>query len=255
VSDDDAFIRTIVDSPGDDTPRLVYADWLDERGDPRGEYLRAEAEMVGSQAVDAAALKGLAAGLDPVWVARVSRPPVGVCCDHLYFTDCGPRLSLVQLDEIRRWNRVRLPDDYTAFLLNYNGGVTHLISNYLRPPSDVHAIYVDQFYIFQPSGDFHDPDTLHGEVDRYWNKTLPDYLETSATYSDSELSWYHDFIPVGTNIDEPVSVLVGVYGEHRGRIQLLDLFAEPSVFSDLSSNLLGDSFSGLLARILPSPAD
>jgi len=33
VSEDEAFIRTIVDGPGDDTPRLVYADWLDDRAD------------------------------------------------------------------------------------------------------------------------------------------------------------------------------------------------------------------------------
>jgi uncharacterized protein (TIGR02996 family) len=29
----------------DDTVRLVYADWLDERSDPRGEYLRLEVEI------------------------------------------------------------------------------------------------------------------------------------------------------------------------------------------------------------------
>lgn len=42
MSEDEAFIRAIVDNPGDDTARLVYADWLDERNDPRGPYLRAE---------------------------------------------------------------------------------------------------------------------------------------------------------------------------------------------------------------------
>ena len=42
VSDDEVFIRRIVDSPGDDLPRLVYADWLDERGDPRAAWLRDE---------------------------------------------------------------------------------------------------------------------------------------------------------------------------------------------------------------------
>ena len=33
MTEDEAFIRTIVDHPGDDTPRLVYADWLDDRGE------------------------------------------------------------------------------------------------------------------------------------------------------------------------------------------------------------------------------
>ena len=30
----------IVASPDDDTLRLVYADWLDEKGDPRGTFIR-----------------------------------------------------------------------------------------------------------------------------------------------------------------------------------------------------------------------
>jgi uncharacterized protein (TIGR02996 family) len=39
MTEDEAFIRAVVDRPGDDTARLVYADWLDERSDPRGAYL------------------------------------------------------------------------------------------------------------------------------------------------------------------------------------------------------------------------
>ncbi len=34
-----AFLQTILENPYDDTPRLVYADWLEERGDPRGEFI------------------------------------------------------------------------------------------------------------------------------------------------------------------------------------------------------------------------
>ena len=38
MSDDDAaFIRTIQDNPRDLLPRLVYADWLSDRDDPRGD--------------------------------------------------------------------------------------------------------------------------------------------------------------------------------------------------------------------------
>src|SRR5262245_23761249 len=40
MSDEDAFIQAILADPGDNAARLVYADWLDERGDPRAEYLR-----------------------------------------------------------------------------------------------------------------------------------------------------------------------------------------------------------------------
>lgn len=121
MGEDEAFIRAIIDGPGDDLPRLVYADWLDDRGDPRGPYLRAECEAVETGGV--ARLGELAAGLDPVWIARVSRPPVGVCCEHVRFTHCGPLLSRVDVDAVERKLGVELPDAYRAFLLNYNAGL------------------------------------------------------------------------------------------------------------------------------------
>ena len=37
---DQVFIEAILASPDDASLRLVYADWLEERGDPRGEYVR-----------------------------------------------------------------------------------------------------------------------------------------------------------------------------------------------------------------------
>jgi len=42
---DDEFLRAIEQQPGERTVRLVYADWLDERDDPRGELIRIEEEM------------------------------------------------------------------------------------------------------------------------------------------------------------------------------------------------------------------
>src|SRR5207237_8177394 len=42
---DDAFLRTIAAAPDDDAPRLVYADWLEERGDPRGTSVRAQCAL------------------------------------------------------------------------------------------------------------------------------------------------------------------------------------------------------------------
>jgi uncharacterized protein (TIGR02996 family) len=37
---DDAFIAAVLAAPRDDGVRLVYADWLEEQGDPRSELLR-----------------------------------------------------------------------------------------------------------------------------------------------------------------------------------------------------------------------
>jgi uncharacterized protein (TIGR02996 family) len=43
VTQDEAFLRAILDDPDDDAPRLVYADWLDEHGDPaRAEFIRTQ---------------------------------------------------------------------------------------------------------------------------------------------------------------------------------------------------------------------
>ncbi len=41
-----AFLRAILDSPDEDTPRLVYADWLEEQGDPqRAEFIRLQCRI------------------------------------------------------------------------------------------------------------------------------------------------------------------------------------------------------------------
>jgi uncharacterized protein (TIGR02996 family) len=46
VSDRDAFLAAIHDAPEDDAPRLVFADWLDENGEPeRAEFIRIQVEM------------------------------------------------------------------------------------------------------------------------------------------------------------------------------------------------------------------
>jgi uncharacterized protein (TIGR02996 family) len=151
MSEDEAFLRAIVDSPGDDTPRLVYADWLDDRGDPRGPYLRAEREAV--VADDVGGLRALrltainVAGLDPLWVARVSRPPVGVCCDHIRFTECGPRLADVDVDRVQRGLGVQFPETYRAFLLNYNAG---LLTPFESPPNQPSEC--DPVFYFYPVG-------------------------------------------------------------------------------------------------------
>jgi uncharacterized protein (TIGR02996 family) len=41
----DALLRAILDKPDDDTPRLVYADWLEEQGDPRGDFIRVQVAL------------------------------------------------------------------------------------------------------------------------------------------------------------------------------------------------------------------
>jgi uncharacterized protein (TIGR02996 family) len=45
TSEDHAFLKAIREDPDSDVHRLVYADWLGERSDPRGEFIRVQCEL------------------------------------------------------------------------------------------------------------------------------------------------------------------------------------------------------------------
>jgi uncharacterized protein (TIGR02996 family) len=48
-----ALLRGIAEAHADDTPRLVYADWLEEHGDaPRAEFVRVQCELAAAPAAD-----------------------------------------------------------------------------------------------------------------------------------------------------------------------------------------------------------
>jgi uncharacterized protein (TIGR02996 family) len=47
-SDSEAFVAEIAAHPDDDAPRLIYADWLEERGDPQGQFIRVQCELAGN---------------------------------------------------------------------------------------------------------------------------------------------------------------------------------------------------------------
>lgn len=83
MSDDDAFLQGIRQNPDDLGRRLVYADWLDDRGDPRGEYLRLSCRM--------AELQGQ---IDPAWRRTVQATELRL--DDLRL-DCGWSVSLRSL--------------------------------------------------------------------------------------------------------------------------------------------------------------
>ena len=84
MSDEVAFVRACAAAPTDRIVRLVYADWLEERGDDRARFLRLEQEVYARQhgmenasGLDAE-LALLAAGLKPEWMDLV-----GLKCDLL----------------------------------------------------------------------------------------------------------------------------------------------------------------------------
>lgn len=49
----DAFLADIIEHPDDDAPRLIYADWLDDNGDPaRAEFIRTQVALAAMSADD-----------------------------------------------------------------------------------------------------------------------------------------------------------------------------------------------------------
>lgn len=61
MGEDEAFLRSVIASPDDAVLRLVYADWLEERDDPRAELLRSDWNLPRLSYVDWVASRG---GLD-----------------------------------------------------------------------------------------------------------------------------------------------------------------------------------------------
>lgn len=45
MTEDEAFLQAILEEPDADAPRLMYADWLDERDDPRAEFIRVQCTL------------------------------------------------------------------------------------------------------------------------------------------------------------------------------------------------------------------
>jgi len=90
-----AFLAAIQSNPDDDAPRLIYADWLEERGDPRAAFLRAECLLAGlspqneQYAELKARLRALGSRVDVDWVAQVSRAPVWLEPECLRFVSEG----------------------------------------------------------------------------------------------------------------------------------------------------------------------
>jgi uncharacterized protein (TIGR02996 family) len=85
VKDEDALINAILANPEDDELRQVYADWLEERGDPCGEFLRTEATLATLPEKDKRAgklrarLQEMRARIDGGWLALMDRAPVEGC--------------------------------------------------------------------------------------------------------------------------------------------------------------------------------
>ena len=139
---DEAFLTAIRTQPADSTSRLVYADWLDERDDPRGEYLRLLCAAAGwAQATEnrervIARLQELCAEFDPEWLATVQHGvgwrtlfevnllPFG---EREYRTEYvfGPPATSEAIEAAEAALGARLPADVRQMLAEFNGVWEH----------------------------------------------------------------------------------------------------------------------------------
>jgi uncharacterized protein (TIGR02996 family) len=77
--DDEEFLDALADHPDDEHYRLAYADWLEENGDPRGEFLRVESLLRSTPLGDPSRQglgrrwRELRASLDGGWQVRIAQ--------------------------------------------------------------------------------------------------------------------------------------------------------------------------------------
>jgi uncharacterized protein (TIGR02996 family) len=100
------FLLAILDSPDDDELRLVYADWLEERDDPRAEYLRVrQAVKKGQSTPELLTRQGeLLASLNQGWLAvigvQVVTGKVTRIIDGVVYVDLGGLESVLHFRDL-----------------------------------------------------------------------------------------------------------------------------------------------------------
>jgi uncharacterized protein (TIGR02996 family) len=102
MDEEQAFLDEITAQPGDRLLRLIYADWLEEAGDPRAELIRVEEEMrtvpiASDRFWELKPRRNLyRKALDPAWLARMR-----------YGNDYEPVFRVVPADWKGRWRVIR----------------------------------------------------------------------------------------------------------------------------------------------------
>jgi uncharacterized protein (TIGR02996 family) len=145
MDEDAGFLQAMIAAPEDDALRLVYADWLEERGDPRGEYLRCQCARAGLQPADPKHtgllqreaelrrrypavilpwLRRLTLGRIGNLLGRTGRDPAGAERVNEPSSRYTPNPCLNE-SELTAWEAafgVTLPEEYRLFLREVGGG-------------------------------------------------------------------------------------------------------------------------------------
>ncbi len=105
------FLGKLLENPAEETTRLVYADWLDEQGDPlskdKADFIRLESRMaiLPEQSLNrlryVKQLQRLASRVDPQWLAAVSHPRLEVCPVQFEFECPKQWAELTPTEDVR----------------------------------------------------------------------------------------------------------------------------------------------------------
>jgi uncharacterized protein (TIGR02996 family) len=157
-----AFLQSILETPDDDAPRLIYADWLDDQGDAdRAEFIRLQVARAGLHPADARARPMLRREAELLrrhehaWLGRLSRLAQR-CWFHRGFVEevaVGVEQLLLDGDEMFRLapvRRLRLRNgNALPALMQSNPAVADRLADLLRP---VRGLNLNFPYLSEPAG-------------------------------------------------------------------------------------------------------
>jgi uncharacterized protein (TIGR02996 family) len=135
--DEAAFLTAIRTNPADETARLVYADWLAERDDPRADFARLSAEFL-------RCVRGLAAlrqTVEPEWLGDVD--PLFNRLIVRTVTELGTGgYEYVSVEQVLVEPGTPVAAGEPLLLLSMNPGVNEIVA---ERPSLVTAVFVRQY--------------------------------------------------------------------------------------------------------------
>src|SRR5262245_15899506 len=126
MHDEPDFLRALLENPADDTLRMIYADWLDERADDeskdKAQFLRVTVRLmgpiqrVGWRHARKMELQELAQTLPIEWLAIVSRLKIANCRETTRTRGTGAEVFGFQTYAVcdKRWDQLTTTDDSTV---------------------------------------------------------------------------------------------------------------------------------------------
>jgi uncharacterized protein (TIGR02996 family) len=227
MTTEEDFLRAILDDIHDAWRRLVFADWLEERGDPRAEWLRIDCELARPGLEDDCrpALEARKRQLEEahresliVWerrfaLARIKDKVARVPKEDIRPEPYGrgkhngrlnPTLSESELVAFEKEHRITLPEEYRTFLLEAgNGG--------LGPGDGLSTLAEAAEH--SPTHDLDRPFPLSY---RQWEETLARARSGRGEYPQ-ELEYAQPGVLYLATPDDPwASVYLVITGEDRG---------------------------------------